>query len=221
VPAAGSSWFAPRAFEINSVSAQAGYRATRLVDAGPIDLSDGALWVDGAESLPAPEGSWYAVKAGTPHVTLLIADTHRGGGSVVAAVEIRLGEGRPVRWEQKPELAGGTDGGTMGVAGLAAARSLAAHRTFDQAVKELDTPNFWVTPCRRFFTLPAAQAAPAMALEITLTGDGGWPGAVGYDVDGHPVDVLISTTVLPWSDLGMPGTPPPQAVADEPTPSAS
>ncbi|GMA85734.1 hypothetical protein GCM10025868_09840 [Angustibacter aerolatus] len=74
---------------------------------------------------------------------------------------------------------------------------------------------FDVADCLRWST-PATPRGSAAAYVVSTGGDGGFPGAVGETSDGRPVAVLLSTGLLPWSDLGLPGTPPPEEVADEP-----
>ena len=198
-----------------------GYVRTAVVDAGLVDVRDGELWQGGGEALPDPaQGTFLDVPRGRLPVALLVAmpsDLRRFGWGV-AAVEVRVSDSVPVRWVQKDKLSGGTDGGELGIGGYAAVRRLAAVRTFDSAQDELGT-SYWYTPCQAL-TLESNGAA-ADALMVELTGDGGWPGAVGYDAAGAPVDVVISTGELPWSLLGLPGAPPPQAVTDEPTPTTS
>jgi hypothetical protein len=77
-----------------------------------------------------------------------------------------------------------------------------------------------MTPCTRFFR--AGEPAPLInGVDIDLGGDGGWAGSVGYDTNGEAVDIVLPIGALPWSLLGLPGTPPPQAIADEPSSSSA
>jgi hypothetical protein len=194
-----------------------------VLDAGSLNVEDGELWQgDGSASPDPSQGTTTAVPAGTPDVSLLLAHSTVGATPLtdVAAVEVRLRPQRPVVWRQETSLGGGTDGGVMGLAGTAALHRLASVRSFDDEQADIDATGPWLTPCLRY-TVAGEGSAGSDSIEIELTGDGGWPGAIGYDETGAPVDVLLSTTILPWSLLGLPGTPPAQAVADEPTASAS
>jgi len=191
-----------------------------LIDAGPIDVRDGKLWQGDGVAMPDPgQGSTTSVPAGTPDVVLLDAVV-ASGGDQVAAVEVRVADGAPVRWVEVPTLGGGTDGGQMGLASVVGVGALARVRSFDDEQDEYHAAAQWITACSRF-TLAGAGESPAVALAVNLGGDGGWPGAVGYDAQGEPVDVVLSAGAIPWSLLGLPGTPPAEAAADEPSASPS
>lgn len=219
-PAHGASWFTSQS--IKGKPGSGAWTATRLIDAGTIDLSDGQLWDNGAEYLAgdaSPSGA-TKVPAGDPHVVILVATSADHHGAV-AAVEVRVATARPVKWTQIDSLGGSTKAGAMGIAGHAGLERLRAVRPLDAAFSDLDATKTWITPCLRYSLASDAAAAPLTALIVHLPGSGGWPGAIGYDKAGNPADVVISIGLLPWSLLGLPGTPPAQAVAVEPTATAS
>jgi len=195
------------------------YSRTAVVDAGSLDLSDGRLWVTGAEDLPWPDhGTGVATPRGVYPVTLLTAQGRYGPET--AAALVRFNPQLPVRWVEVAGASGGTDAGQMALAGSAAADRLAEVRNQDAAMSDLDrAPEYWLTPCLRF-TLPTDPSSE-LAIIINLDGDGGFPGAVGYDSAGATVAVVVSTGIVPWSLLGLPGQPPPEAVQDEPTASVT
>jgi hypothetical protein len=216
-PEHGTSWLTPRTFSAQHTEANPyDFRRTRLVDAGPLDVNDGLLWLGGQEYLPAPEEPQLPVPAGTPRVTLLVAVDDKGR-SEAAAVEVRLDDGRPVRWATDERLVPATDGGGIAVAGWAAVQGLAQVRGFDELDDEQSESEFWITPCRRFYVVADNGQDAAAALEIRTFLEGRFPSAVGYDGEGRPVVVLVSTSILPWSAFGLPGEPPPEAVEAEPT----
>ena len=109
----------------------------------------------------------------------------------------------------------------MGVIGTSAANRLARSRDFEEAVGGSPVSHHWNTVCLRFYRTKDDTLDVATALQINLDGDGGWPGAVGYDAAGQTVAVIVSTGRLPWSLFGVPGDPPPEAAASEPSASVA
>jgi hypothetical protein len=212
-PSADGSLFATHS--IQGLPGANAFTSTSLVDAGPIDLRDGELWQGGAENLPFPDTTETTdVPAGQPHVVLLLANNKYGG--TPAAVEVRIGSGRAAVWRQVDSLGGGTDAGTMAVAGAANVEQLRSGRSPSDALDDIDATAGWLTPCQRYSLSTDDSSSPSRAIEINLGGDGGWPGAIGFDKAGEPVDVVLSTGLLPWSLLGLSGSPPPEALVDEP-----
>jgi len=218
VPTADESWFTTQSIEGKPGAGV--LTSTSVIDAGPLDVRDGELWQGGGEEMPAPDAAGVTrVPGGEPHAVLLLG--HSSNGSTAVAVEVRVGTGRPVVWRQADSLGGGTDAGQMAIAGEAALGHLRSVRSFDAAIDDIDATGHWLTPCLRYSLRDDAASGPSAAVEVNLSGDGGWPGAVGYDAAGHVVDLVLSTGELPWSLFGLPGRPPAEAVADEPTATSS
>lgn len=212
----------PTLFTASAIAGRPGsgtYSRTDVVDAGSLDLRDGRLWVTGAEYLPWPDhGAGVATPRGLYPVTLLTAQGRYGPET--AAALARFSPHLPVRWVEVAAAGGGTDAGQLALAGSAAADRLASVRNQDAAMSDIDqAPEHWVTPCMRF-TLPTDPSSE-LAIIVNLDGDGGFPGAVGYDSAGGEVAVVVSTGIVPWSLLGLPGQPPPEAIQDEPTASTT
>ncbi|MDQ1495970.1 MAG: hypothetical protein QOG69_2453 [Actinomycetota bacterium] len=218
VPPAGSPTFFTAAAIAGRPGGE-GYSRTDVIDAGQLDLRDGRLWVTGGEYLPyLDDAVGVATPAGTFPVTLLTAQSKFGPET--AAVLVEFTPKAPVRWVEVAEAGGGTDGGQMALAGVAAASRLASVRDAGASMQDIDNaPEYWLSPCLRYSL--SSEPGNGVALTVNLQGDGGFPGAVGYDFSGAETAVVVSTGLLPWSLLGLPGLPPPEAVRDEPTPSAS
>jgi len=174
------------------------------------------LWADGAEYLAAPneQPGGTKVTPGNHDVVLLLvaAGDHRA----IAAAEVRIGSKQPTEWRQVDSLQGVTDAGQIAFTGRAALDRLRQVRTINDAFKDIDATKSWITPCLRY-SLTGAGASPSTALDLWVGADGGFPGAVGYDSAGKPADIVMSTGAVPWSLLGLPGKPPAQAAALEPT----
>lgn len=220
-PAMGASGFTPQ--RLIGRPGAGSFTSTSLVDAGAINVQDGELWQNGGEYLPDDAGVYRITRVppGSPHVVLLLAHESGADRGTLAAVEVRVGAARPAVWRQVDSLAGGTDGGTMALAGAEALARLRRMYTFDDLQADLGATGSWITNCFRYSLASDPADAPSTALVINLFGDGSWRGAIGYDGRGEPVDVVLSAGLLPWSLLGLPGKPPPEAVAAEPSAATS
>ena len=95
----------------------------------------------------------------------------------------------------------------MWLGGVAAREALSVVRDPEQAMAELTEPEFWLTPCQSY----GIDADASAGLLLTTAADGGFPGARGVDDAGRTVAAMISTALLPWSQLGIPGEPPSEA----------
>lgn len=214
-PANGDTLFSEQ--QITGRPGAGGFVRVAPVSGGHLDLRDGRLHVLGGEHLPyigKPDGHPASVPPGMHPVSVLEGYGADGNGELVAA-SVRFSPTPPVRWEERPELGGGTDAGTGALTGAASGQRLAAVRTGDAQFREFETGEWWLSPCQRY-RLAGAPGPEDLAVMLNLGGDGGFPGAAGFDAEGRMVAVVVSSGAVPWSLLGLPGTPPPQASQVQP-----
>ncbi|ROS31713.1 DUF4241 domain-containing protein [Cellulomonas sp. PhB150] len=142
-------------------------------------------------------------------VTLAVLDSPTSGRRV-AFLEVRVGTGVPVRWEEDAELGFVTDGGDGGVWAPArldeeAADDAAAFDSIEAMYPDGDSASGNVCVLRSTSAGVDGVQFPAGI------GDGGYPTFVGYDAAGHEVSVVSHGLMIPWALSGLPGTPPPGA----------
>ncbi|WP_158580756.1 DUF4241 domain-containing protein [Cellulomonas rhizosphaerae] len=125
----------------------------------------------------------------------------------MAFVEVRVGDGVPVRWEEDPALGFVTDGGDGGVwapatRGKEPVDDVAAFDSIEAMYPNGDSASGNVCVLR-------STKAGVDGLQFSAGwGDGGYPTIVGYDAAGQEVSVVSHGLIVPWALSGLPGTPP-------------
>jgi len=148
---------------------------------------------------------------GSYQVSVLLGQI--SGRNAAVAIEMHLVDDVPVRWREDNDAGWGTDAGELGIVAPVTGAWLrnAAHKDSVSVVQP-----YWYTPCTRFREHePVTGRWDAITMDVG--GDGGHPGAIGYDDKGRPMAYLTSTGDLPWSVFRVPGAAPPEALRDEPT----
>jgi len=139
-------------------------------------------------------------------ITLAVLEGSNSARSV-AFVEVRVGDGVPVRWEEDPALGFVTDGGDGGVWAPAtpdeqAVDDVAAFDSIEAMYPNGDSASGNVCVLR-------STKAGVDGVQFSAGwGDGGYPTFVGYDAAGQEVSVVSHGLIIPWSLSGLPGTPP-------------
>lgn len=205
------TWFDPRTprdDEILDVDPLEGWLGFEVVRAADLVLPDGMILETGGEYLGS-DGYSTAVKVaepGTyPYFFLLSAYEGHEGRPALAQLVLDA-EATPVRWEADDRFGFTTDGG-IGYLGSPDAVPL-ADGEFDEEV-------FWW-----FLDFSADDAEEPICWQYRYDGgsnfvvfsngygDGGFPGAVGYDSDGEAVAITWFFGWESWILAGIPGEPP-------------
>lgn len=199
------------------------------------DLPEGALVVESATTLLLTDGLLGAgngyeaataqvrpvpVADGTVSapVSLLVLDSPDAGRRV-AFVEVRLGDGPVVRWDEEPRLAIGTDGGDGGFVATGTAPSLdpesaaltnAPYDAIDAFFPDGDSSSGNVCVLR-------SSGGTVDAVSFATGWGDGWYGTfLGRDASGTVVAVVHDGHIVPWEISGLPGAVPEGLAADAP-----
>ncbi len=176
-------------------------------DAGDLVLADG--FVDAGSGFEVGYAAPFApdVRVADATVTAPVAvavlDT-ASSGRRVAAVEVRVGAGTPVRWEEEPDLFFGTDGGDGGflaTRGLPTGVEVDGWDYVEAFYPDGDSAAGIVCVLRR----TSAGGQVDGVLFSTGWGDGGYPVLLGRAADGAVVSVLCWTGIVPWEWSGLAG----------------
>ena len=179
-------------------------------DVGDLVLTDGVLdagngYEVGYAATVEPDVQVSDATVTAP-VAVAVLDT-TSSGRRVAAVEVRVGSGTPVRWEVEPDLSFGTDGGDGGflaTRGLPTGAEVDGWGFIEAFYPDGDSASGIVCVLRR----TSAGGPVDGVLFSTGWGDGGYPVLLGRAADGAVVSVVCWTGIVPWEWSGLAGEAP-------------